>query len=114
MARTLALLYTVAGLIPTFQQLCKEILPETNCFNVLDESLLITLSGAIAGVGLGLLIAWSWVQSLGDFMPGISSHLPAGAIIGIAVAAVILGSVAAALPARRAARLNVIDALSYE
>lgn len=40
MARTLALLYTVAGLIPTFQQLCKEILPETNCFNVLDESLL--------------------------------------------------------------------------
>jgi putative ABC transport system permease protein len=82
--------------------------------SMLDESLLITLSGAIAGIGLGLLIAWTWVQSLGDFMPGISFHLPVTAIIGIAVAAVVLGSLAAALPARRAARLNVIDALSYE
>jgi putative ABC transport system permease protein len=82
--------------------------------SMLDESLLITSSGAVAGVGLGLVIAWSWVQSLDAFMPGIAFHLPVGAILSIAVAAVVLGVIAAALPARRAARLDVIDALAYE
>jgi len=82
--------------------------------SMLDESLLITSSGAIAGVGLGVLIGWSWVQSLDTFMPGIAFHLPVGAIATIALAAVILGVIAAALPARRAACLDVIDALAYE
>jgi putative ABC transport system permease protein len=82
--------------------------------SMLDESLLITASGAIAGIGLGLVIAWSWVQSLDTFMPGIAFHLPVAAIASIAIAAVVLGVVAAALPARRAARLDVIDALAYE
>jgi putative ABC transport system permease protein len=82
--------------------------------SMLDESLLITASGAIAGIGLGLVIAWSWVQSLDAFMPGIAFHLPVFAIASIAVAAVVLGVVAAALPARRAARLDVIRALAYE
>jgi putative ABC transport system permease protein len=82
--------------------------------SMLDESLLITTSGAIAGVGLGLIIAWSWVQSLDTFMPGIAFHLPVAAIVSIAVAAVVLGVLAAMLPARRAAHLDVIDALAYE
>jgi putative ABC transport system permease protein len=82
--------------------------------SMLDESLLITASGAIAGIGLGLVIAWSWVQSLDSFMPGIAFHLPVVAITAIALAAVVLGVIAAALPARRAARLDVIDALAYE
>jgi putative ABC transport system permease protein len=82
--------------------------------SMLDESLLITASGATAGIGLGLVIAWSWVRSLDEFMPGIAFHLPVTAIGSIAVAAVVLGVIAAALPARRAARLDVIDALAYE
>jgi putative ABC transport system permease protein len=60
------------------------------------------------------VIAWSWVQSLDAFMPGITFHLPVAAITSIAIAAVVLGVIAAALPARRAARLDVIDALAYE
>jgi ABC-type lipoprotein release transport system permease subunit len=35
-------------------------------------------------------------------------------IVSITVAAVVLGVLAAALPARRAARLDVIEALAYE
>jgi putative ABC transport system permease protein len=82
--------------------------------SMLDESILITASGAVAGIGLGLVIAWSWVQSLDTFMPGITFHLPVAAIVSISIAAVVLGVIAAALPARRAAKLDVIDALAYE
>jgi putative ABC transport system permease protein len=81
---------------------------------MLDESLLITLSGAIAGIAVGLLIAFVWVSGLGSVLPGISFRFPIAATVLVALAAVILGVLAALLPARRAARLNVIDALSYE
>jgi putative ABC transport system permease protein len=81
---------------------------------MLDESLLITVAGAIAGILLGLMIGWFWIASMGDLMPGIAFHLPTGTIIGVAIAAVIAGVVAAMLPARRAARLKVVRALSYE
>jgi ABC-type antimicrobial peptide transport system permease subunit len=47
-------------------------------------------------------------------MPGITFHLPVTAMLGIAIAAVIAGVVASALPARRAAKLQVIQALNYE
>jgi putative ABC transport system permease protein len=81
---------------------------------MVDESLLITVAGAIAGVLVGLLIAWAWVASLGGIMPGIAFHLPLGTVIGVVIAGVVAGVIAAALPARRAAKLEVIQALSYE
>ena len=81
---------------------------------MLDESLMITLAGAIAGVLVGLLIGAVWVASLGGVMPGIVFHWPLGTMIGVSIAAVIAGVLAAVLPARRAAKLQVIRALSYE
>jgi putative ABC transport system permease protein len=81
---------------------------------MLDESLLITCSGALAGIALGTLIAWSWVQGLGSLLPGIAFRFPTSQVVGVAVAAIVLGVIAAALPARRAARLDVLDALAYE
>jgi Asp/Glu/hydantoin racemase len=42
MTQTLALLHTVAGLVPTFQELCRELLPGVETFNLVDESLLKT------------------------------------------------------------------------
>jgi putative ABC transport system permease protein len=81
---------------------------------MLDESLLITLAGALAGVAVGLLIGFVWVGSMSAIMPGIVFHWPLSTMIGVTVAAVIAGVVAAALPARRAAKLKVIQALSYE
>ena len=81
---------------------------------MLDESLLITCAGAIAGLLLGLLIGYVWVMGLGGVLPGVSFHLPATTITAVAVAAVVLGTIAAILPARRAARLDVLAALKYE
>ena len=39
---------------------------------------------------------------------------PIGSLIAFALAAIVVGIVAALLPARRAARLNVLQALQYE
>jgi putative ABC transport system permease protein len=81
---------------------------------MLDESLIITLAGALAGILVGLLIGFVWVGSIGDVMPGIGFHLPLGTIAGVTIAAVVAGVIAALLPARRAAKLQVIRALTYE
>ena len=81
---------------------------------MLDESLLITVTGALFGVLVGTLIAFVWMRGLGQMLPGIAFHFPFVTIAAVAVAAVVLGVVASLLPARRAARLKPIEALTYE
>jgi putative ABC transport system permease protein len=81
---------------------------------MVDEGLLITLAGAIAGIGLGALIGWAWVLGLHGVMPGVGFRFPWSTALIVAAAAIALGVLAAILPARRAARLDVIDALGYE
>mgnify|MGYP001060711115 CR=1 FL=1 len=44
----------------------------------------------------------------------IEFTLPIGSLIVFAIAAIIVGILAAIFPARRAARLNVLQALQYE
>ena len=81
---------------------------------MVDESLLITLAGAVAGIGFGTAIGFLWISGLGSLLPGITFHFPVGATLMVAIAAVVLGVVAAMLPARRAARLDPVQALGYE
>jgi len=40
MLKRLALIHTVTGLVPVFQELCAELTPELDVFNIVDESLL--------------------------------------------------------------------------
>jgi putative ABC transport system permease protein len=81
---------------------------------MLDESLMITIAGSIVGVAAGTLIGFIWVRGLDGVLPGISFHFPGSVALGVAIAAVVLGVLAAIIPARRAARLKVITALTYE
>jgi putative ABC transport system permease protein len=81
---------------------------------MLDESLMITIAGALVGVATGTLIGASWVRGLDGVLPGITFHFPGPVALAVAVAAVVLGVTAAIIPARRAARLKVITALTYE
>jgi putative ABC transport system permease protein len=81
---------------------------------MLDESLLICAAGAFCGVAFGLAIGAAWIPGFAKVMPGLTFHFPGTTAIAVAVAAIVLGTVAAILPARRAARLKVIEALSYE
>jgi putative ABC transport system permease protein len=78
------------------------------------ESLLITIAGALTGVAAGLAIAIAWLPGFAQTMPGLSFHFPGGTTFAVAITAVVLGTLAAVVPARRAARLKVIQALAYE
>jgi ABC-type antimicrobial peptide transport system permease subunit len=76
------------------------------------ESIVTALIGAALGLPLGVLLAALTTRALGSF--GIAFHLPGQQLIAFVVLAVVAGIGAAVLPARRAARLNVLQALQYE
>jgi putative ABC transport system permease protein len=78
------------------------------------ESVLVTLSGTIAGLTSGLLIAYVWARNFGDLLAGFVFSVPVTMLLLVAAAAVILGTLAAALPARRAVRMDVVRALGAE
>jgi putative ABC transport system permease protein len=64
--------------------------------------------GIVVGTFLGALIA----HALSD--QGVVFAFPVVTIIYFVLAAIVVGILAAILPARRAARLNVLEALQYE
>jgi putative ABC transport system permease protein len=74
------------------------------------ESVITALIGGALGIVLGVVLGALLVARV-DF---IDFTLPVGQLIVFAIAAVIVGIVAAIFPARRAARLNVLEALQYE
>ena len=76
------------------------------------ESVITALIGAVLGLGLGLLLAGLVTRALSDY--GVPMVLPLGTLIGFTLVAVLAGIGAAIMPARRASRLNVLDALHYE
>jgi ABC-type antimicrobial peptide transport system permease subunit len=74
------------------------------------ESVITALIGAALGIILGIVLAALLTVRV-DF---IKFDVPVGQIVVFAIAAIIVGIFAAILPARRAARLNVLNALQYE
>jgi putative ABC transport system permease protein len=79
---------------------------------ILYESVITAIIGGILGIVIGIVLAW--VVALGFRSSGIVFAIPYGQVIVSLIVAAIAGAVAAAFPARRAARLNVLDALQYE
>ncbi len=76
------------------------------------EAVIVTVFGGILGVLLGILFAFIAIAALPEsFISSIG--VPISSLIGIVVLCVVLGMLAAILPARRAARLNVLDAISH-
>ena len=74
------------------------------------ESVITALIGAVLGIVLGLVLGGLLVWRV-DF---IEFAAPTGQIVVFAIAALIVGVIAAIFPARRAAKLNVLRALQYE
>lgn len=77
------------------------------------ESVLITVFGALLGMMLGAAFGAGLVAALED--QGLTDlAFPVGSMMGFTVAAVVIGVLAAVLPARRAARLDVLSAVAAE
>jgi putative ABC transport system permease protein len=76
------------------------------------ESVITALIGAVLGVVLGAIFAVLVTIPLRD--EGFTTSIPVGTLIVLLVLAVIAGVIAAILPARRAAKLDVLRALAYE
>jgi putative ABC transport system permease protein len=76
------------------------------------ESVVTALIGATLGTLLGLALAGLATYALSD--EGLQYAVPFGTLVAFGIVAVIAGMLAAILPARRAARLDVLTALQYE
>ena len=78
-----------------------------------SEASIIAVFGAILGVAIGTFFAWAILRALAD--QGFTAFvIPWGQIAMWIVITGVLGIIFALLPARRAARLNVLDAIAYE
>jgi putative ABC transport system permease protein len=76
------------------------------------ESIITALIGAALGLPLGIFLAMLVTQALSQY--DIATAIPLPELVGFTVVAILAGLGAAIMPARRASRLNVLDALHYE
>jgi putative ABC transport system permease protein len=77
------------------------------------EAALVATFGAVLGVAVGLLFGFGVVQGLPDsFASGVT--VPVGSILMLVAIAAAAGLVAAWLPARRAGRLNILEAIAAQ
>lgn len=80
---------------------------------ILTEASIIASFGATLGVLLGIVFAWAILYPLRD--EGFTAFvIPFGSLIFWIVGTAILAVIFAIWPARRAAKLNVLEAISYE
>jgi putative ABC transport system permease protein len=79
---------------------------------VRHESVITALIGAALGLPLGIFLAALVTRALQEF--DVRFSIPWGQLVVFAIIAVIVGILAAIMPARRAAKLNVLRALQYE
>jgi putative ABC transport system permease protein len=77
------------------------------------EAVLIAVIGTLVGLALALTVAWALVTALGS--SGLSRFsVPTGQLAIVVGVGAALGVLASIRPARRAARLDVLDAIAVE
>jgi putative ABC transport system permease protein len=77
------------------------------------EAVIIAVLGAVLGLAIGVFFGWTIVRALSG--QGITEfRLPAGQLVAFVLAAGVAGILAAVLPGRRAARIDVLRAITTE
>jgi putative ABC transport system permease protein len=77
------------------------------------EAVIISVMGALFGVIIGILFGWALQQALAP--QGFDTlGIPGGQLTIYVVVSGLLGVAAAILPARRAAKLNILESIAYE
>ncbi len=75
------------------------------------ESMIIAVLGTVLGLGIGIFFGWAMVRALTD--KGIDTlSIPVGQLAAVTVIAGFAGALAAILPARRTAKMDVLSALA--
>jgi putative ABC transport system permease protein len=77
------------------------------------EAVLVALFGAVGGIGVGSFFGWAMVHAMHDQGFDVF-RLPIVTLVVIVVIAGIFGVIAAAVPARRAAKLDVLKAIAAD
>jgi putative ABC transport system permease protein len=80
---------------------------------VVAEALLLALIGAAFGVGCGLYLGYILVSGMKMIFP-LGYAFPLSGVVAAIIIALFFGGLAAIIPARQAARMNVVEALRYE
>ncbi|MFE4372312.1 ABC transporter permease [Streptomyces sp. NPDC056835] len=78
------------------------------------EAVVISVFGAVIGVGLGSFLAWAIGQTIADAIPGYALVIPWDRVGLFLVLAGLVGVLAALWPARSAAKLNMLTAIKTE
>jgi putative ABC transport system permease protein len=80
---------------------------------VRSEAVIVAILGAVLGMVIGLFFGWALQRALVEL--GVDRlRVPLGQLLIYLVVAALCGVVAAVWPARRAARLDVLQAIAYE
>lgn len=74
------------------------------------EAVITAMIGGLLGCALGLGLSFLFTRPLDDF----PLKIPASAVVVLVILSGLAGVVAASFPARRAAKLDVLEALAYE
>jgi putative ABC transport system permease protein len=77
-----------------------------------DEAVITAAIGSIVGVALGIFLAWVITRALSS--EGVVFSLPWLQVAAVLAMGPVAGAIAAIPPARRAARLDVLEAIAYE
>jgi putative ABC transport system permease protein len=77
------------------------------------EAVIIAVLGAVFGLVVGSFFGWAVVRALKDLGITVFS-VPAGQLVGYVVAAAVAGVLAAILPGRRAAKVDVLRAIAAQ